>query len=73
MKKIPIKTEYITLGQLLKLINIIQSGGEAKMYLLMNDIYVNDEKEIRRGRKIYPNDFVKIESQEYMIINHETR
>ena len=73
MKKIPIKTEYITLGQLLKLINIIQSGGEAKMYLLMNDVYVNDEKENRRGRKIYPNDLVKIDSHEYMIINHEAR
>ncbi len=73
MKKVPIKTEYITLGQLLKLISIIQSGGEAKMYLLMNDVYVNNEKENRRGRKIYPNDLVKIDSQEYMIINYEVR
>ena len=30
MKKIPIKTEYITLGQFLKLADIISTGGEAK-------------------------------------------
>ena len=67
MKKIQINTEYITLGQFLKMINIISSGGEAKYYLLENDCFVNDELENRRGRKLYPNDKIIINNIEYLI------
>lgn len=52
--KIKIATEYITLGQLLKFVNIIESGAMAKEYLLNNNVYVNGEFESRRGRKLYP-------------------
>ena len=33
MKHIKISTEYITLGQFLKLADVIQSGGMAKWFL----------------------------------------
>ncbi|HOO43792.1 MAG TPA: S4 domain-containing protein YaaA [Bacillota bacterium] len=72
MKRISIVTEYITLGQLLKLVNLIGSGGEAKIYLANNVVYVNGEKDTRRGRKIYPGDRVKFGNQEYLIIVDET-
>ncbi len=52
-KKIEITTEYITLGQFLKFIGIIRSGALAKNYLQCNEVIVNDEKEDRRGRKLY--------------------
>lgn len=71
MKRISIVTEYITLGQLLKLVNLIGSGGEAKIYLANNVVYVNGEKDTRRGRKIYPGDRVKFGNQEYLIIVDE--
>jgi len=71
MDKVAIKTNYITLGQLLKLMSFIGSGGEAKMYLLMNDVFVNDEAETRRGRKIYPDDIVTIDSVKYLISANE--
>ena len=41
MEKIEIKDEYITLGQFLKVANIIASGGEAKIFLNSNIILVN--------------------------------
>ena len=70
MKTVKINKEYIELQQLLKLLNYISSGGEAKYYLKENEVYVNDELEDRRGRKIYPgytvkilNDLYKVESQ----------
>lgn len=69
MKNIKITTEYITLGQFLKLSNIISSGGEAKFFLQENVIYVNNELENRRGRKLYPNDKIKVVKYgEYQIV-----
>ncbi len=66
-KTILIRDDYITLGQLLKLAHIIRSGGEEKAFLAMHDIDVNGEKEIRRGRKIRPNDTVKVDGQSYVV------
>jgi S4 domain protein YaaA len=69
LKNIKITTEYITLGQFLKLSNIISSGGEAKFFLQENVIYVNNELENRRGRKLYPNDKIKVVKYgEYQIV-----
>ena len=67
METIKITTEFIELGKLLKLINVISSGGEAKYYLKDNAVYVNGELENRRGKKLYPNDTVKVEGKEYII------
>ena len=68
MKNLKITTEFITLGQLLKIENIISSGGEAKFYLQNNMCYVNDEPDNRRGRKLYPNDIVKVEDKIIKIV-----
>ena len=68
VKEIRLKTEYITLQQLLKMENFISSGGEAKYYLMDNYVLVNGEEENRRGRKIYPNDVVIIEDEEFKML-----
>ena len=36
--KVTITTEYITLGQFLKLARIIQNGGDAKIFLLTTPV-----------------------------------
>ena len=59
--------DYITLGILLKIEGIIQTGGMAKSYLQSNPVLVNDESENRRGRKLYPGDIVKIDNNKYLI------
>lgn len=67
MESIKIKNEYIELGQLLKLLDYVNSGGEAKYYLKDNKVFVNDELEDRRGRKLYPGYIVKIENKSFKI------
>ena len=67
MESLKIKTDYITLQQLLKIEDIISSGGEAKYFLANNEVYVNGEFENRRGRKLYPNDIVKVSGKEFKI------
>lgn len=59
--------EYITLNVLLKIIGLIQTGGEAKWYLNENNVYVNGEKENRRGRKLYREDVIKANKDEFVI------
>lgn len=58
--KIQIQTEYITLGQFLKLADIIQSGGMAKPFLGENDVFINEEFDVRRGRKLREGDIIDI-------------
>jgi ribosome-associated protein len=59
-KTIEISTEIITLGQLLKLVQAIDTGGAAKWFLQTNEVYVNGEREDRRGRKLKHGDTVDI-------------
>ena len=62
-----IDSEFITLGQLLKLIGVITNGGEAKIALLTLKIQVNGTFENRRGRKIRPGDKVFIGKKGFLI------
>lgn len=64
---IPIKDEYIALGQFLKIADLISSGGEAKFYLLNQKVLVNGEEDNRRGRKLYKEDLVEINQKTYKI------
>jgi ribosome-associated protein len=57
---IPIHTEYITLGQMLKLADVISFGGEAKAFLAEYSVFVNGEQDQRRGRKLYPGDSITV-------------
>ena len=65
--EIIIKTEFIKLGQLLKFLNILSSGGDVKEFLSNQEVYVNGELENRRGRKLYPNDTILVNSIQYVI------
>lgn len=59
--------EYITLNVLLKITDIISTGGMAKIYLANNKVLVNGEPEDRRGRKLYEGDKVEAESATYIV------
>ena len=67
IKEIKIDSEFITLGQFLKFADIIQSGGEAKSFLLQNDVYIDGELDVRRGRKLRPGNQVTILGESYLI------
>ena len=67
VQKVTIHTDFITLGQFLKLTKIINYGGEEKAFLVTQDVLVNDEREIRRGRKLYVGDQVSVNNHLYQI------
>jgi ribosome-associated protein len=51
-----ISTEHIKLDSLLKAVNAVGSGGEAKIVIADGMVMVNGETELRRGRKLFPGD-----------------
>ena len=53
-----VRGEFITLGQLLKVLGIAMTGGEAKLQLEEGGFFVNDEPEARQGRKLRPGDTI---------------
>ncbi|WP_423253670.1 S4 domain-containing protein YaaA [Melissococcus plutonius] len=59
-RNITLNNDYMTLGQILKEITIINSGGQAKWYLAENSVFVNGELENRRGRKLYVGTMIEI-------------
>lgn len=61
MTEITIESEYIKLDQFLKLATIASTGGHAKFLIQEGLVTVNDEIELRRGKKIKPGDIVEIE------------
>lgn len=66
--QISIYTDYITLGQFLKLADIIQSGGEAKAFLATNEVYIDGELDVRRGRKLRGGEKLEILGKTYEIV-----
>lgn len=72
IEKIYIHSEYITLGQFLKLTNLFDSGGMIKHYLQEQGVLVNNEKEHRRGRKLYEKDIVEVEGHSFTIVQEPT-
>lgn len=59
VEKIIVEGE-ITLGQFLKTEGIIESGGQAKWFLKEFDVYLNGERETRRGKKLEDGDQIAI-------------
>lgn len=45
-------SEYIELNQLLKITNLVQSGGQANMFITDGEVKVNNEVETRKRNKI---------------------
>ncbi len=68
MMEIPIRTEVIRLGQLLKLAAVVESGSEAKARIQAGEVLVNGEVETRRGRQLRPGDQIRIDQEELRII-----
>ena len=58
---------FITLGVLLKITGIIDTGGQAKYFLAENKVLVNGEEDNRRGRKLYHGDVVEVANHSFVI------
>ena len=66
-REVPIRDETIRLGQLLKLVGAIDSGSEAKTFLAVEPVWVNEEREVRRGRQLSVGDTVRVGEQQLRV------
>ncbi len=64
---VSIKTEYIKLSQFIKFVGLVNTGGEAKLFLNDAKITINGEKENRPGRKLYSKDVIVINGRKFEI------
>jgi len=58
--EIAIHGETIRLGQLLKLAGVVDSGSDVKALLAAEPVWVNGERETRRGRQLRGGDTVRV-------------
>lgn len=71
IKVVKINTEFITLGQFLKFENLISNGGEAKNFILKNNIKLNNASVNERGKKIYPKMIISINDSMFFEIQND--
>jgi ribosome-associated protein len=68
-RDIAIRGDMIRLGQLLKLADVVEGGGEVKDYLAEVPVRVNGEREDRRGRQLHPGDTVLAGDEELRVVS----
>ena len=71
-QSVSITTEYIKLEALLKLANLVSSGGEAKCLIQDGQVSINGQVCRMRGKKLRPGDRFVCGSQTYQICTHES-
>lgn len=60
--------DYIQLNQLLKLLNLVESGGEANQAITAGVVLVNGLMELQKRKKLYPGDKVEFEGETIEIV-----
>ena len=60
-------TPHITLANLVKMLELAPTGGQAKAFVRAGGILVNGEAEVRPGRKLRQGDVVTIAEEEYEV------
>lgn len=60
--------DHITLGQFLKAIGQVGTGGSVREYLSTGNVAINGQQEERRGRKLYAGDVVELHSGERIVV-----
>lgn len=61
------EAQHIRLDQYLKLVGVVNSGGEAKHRIQNSEVRVNGETETRRGRKLVAADLVEIDNKKFTV------
>ena len=67
MEIIKLRDDFIKLGQALKAAGLVESGVEAKEFIVQGLVVVNGEVETRRGRKLYDGDEVEFDGDKISI------
>ncbi len=64
---VSITTEFIKLDALLKLANVVGSGGEAKILIQEGEVLVNGAPCTMRGKKLRPGDVAALPGAEITV------
>jgi len=59
--------EFIELNKLLKLLNLVETGGEAKMRIELGEVRVNGQVEYRKRNKLRTGDKVEFRGRQILI------
>lgn len=68
MQEFKLKSEYIELVKLLKLIGIAETGGHAKILVENGEIIRNGEPEFRKRAKLISGDTIQVFEETIQII-----
>lgn len=63
--------KYIQLNQLLKLLGLVETGGEANQTITDGIVKVNGVPETQKRKKLYPGDIVSFEDQTITISEYQ--
>lgn len=63
-----LESDYIELIKLLKLLNLTESGADAKIAVSNGEVKCNNEIELRKRKKLIKGDFVEFNGQNIKII-----
>ena len=61
--EVSIGGDMIRLGQFLKFAGLLDSGGDAKEFIIDGYVSVNGEEERRRGRQLHDGDVVTVQGR----------
>lgn len=67
--RVQIFGEFIKLGQLIKKLNIIDTGGQAKHFIETHDIVIKGRENLKRNSKIWVGTTIWIDDEVYYIVN----
>ncbi len=73
IKIVLIEEDFITLGQFLKHVDVISTGGQAKWYLQEYVIFVDGEPENRRGKKLFPGTQIEVPGEGLFMIKQSSK
>ena len=68
MRDLVIRGDMIRLGQLLKLADLVDTGGEGKELIADGEVRVNGEVETRRGRQLRHGDVVELDGERIRVV-----
>jgi len=68
MREFKLKSEYIELVKLLKLLQIAQTGGHAKIIVENGEVIRNGEQEFRKRAKLRVGDKIEVAGEKVLIV-----
>ncbi|SNS54581.1 ribosome-associated protein [Anaerovirgula multivorans] len=68
LREFKLEGEFIKLDQLLKITEVVDSGGHAKIIIISGEVKVNGDITTQRGKKIRIGDFVEVEDIKIKVV-----